>query len=206
MLSLKKRDGIEDGDAGIELLKFAKSTLKYSIPLLLQSQEITNASRAKEINADFIDKNSESLSMDILNFLYRRLGFGNFIFKGMDGKPITEAGNLTEFQEKFREIPPEALLYHGKRNSFSTWLMARGEINMAELLRPIKTEDFKSAEDLRQFCLNVFTTVRFEKLKGTIINLIPNLFCQTVLYCAWQKVRWEEKDVELLLSATLLRT
>jgi CheY-like chemotaxis protein len=170
-----ERDGIEDGDAGIELLKFAKSTLKYSIPLLLQSQEITNASRAKEINADFIDKNSESLSMDILNFLYRRLGFGNFIFKGMDGKPITEAGNLTEFQEKFREIPPEALLYHGKRNSFSTWLMARGEINMAELLRPIKTEDFKSAEDLRQFCLNVFTTVRFEKLKGTIINFDPEL-------------------------------
>lgn len=23
--------------------------------------------------------------MDILNFLYRRLGFGNFIFKGKDG-------------------------------------------------------------------------------------------------------------------------
>ena len=27
------------------------------------------------------NKNSESLSMDILNFLHRRLGFGNFIFK-----------------------------------------------------------------------------------------------------------------------------
>ena len=169
------RDGREDGDAGIELLKFTKSTLKYSIPLLLQSQEISNASRARLIGADFINKNSESLSMDILNFLYRRLGFGNFIFKGMDGKPITEAENLTEFQEKFREIPAEALLYHGKRNSFSTWLMARGEINMAELLRPVKTEDFKSAEELRQFCLNVFKTARFEKLKGTIVNFDPQL-------------------------------
>ena len=170
-----EKDGREDGDAGIELLKFAKGTLKYPIPVLLQSQEIANAQRARAIDADFIDKNSESLSMDILNFLYRRLGFGSFVFKGMDGKPITEAANLNEFQEKFRDIPAEALLYHGKRNSFSTWLMARGEINMAELLRPVKTEDFGSAEDLRRFCLDVFKTVRFEKLKGTIVNFDPAL-------------------------------
>ncbi len=170
-----EKDGVEDGDAGIELLKYAKTTLKYPIPVLLQSQDISNASRAKAIHADFINKNSESLSMDILNFLYRRLGFGNFIFKGKDGKPITEAENLIEFQEKFRDIPAEAMLYHGKRNSFSTWLMARGEINMAELLRPVKTEDFKSAEDLRQFCLNVFKAARFEKLKGTIVNFDPVL-------------------------------
>lgn len=170
-----ERNEIDDGDAGIELLKYAKETLKYPIPVLLQSQEIENAQRAKSIQADFIDKNSESLSMDILNFLYRRLGFGNFVFKGQDGKPITEAENLIEFQQKFRDIPAEALLYHGKRNSFSTWLMARGEINMAELLRPIKTEDFESAEELRQFCLDVFKTVRFEKLKGTIVNFDPVL-------------------------------
>ncbi len=170
-----ERNGIDDGDAGIELLKYAKDTLKYPIPVLLQSQDIKNAERAKSIQADFIDKNSESLSMDILNFLYRRLGFGNFVFKGQDGKPITEAENLVEFQDKFREIPAEALFYHGKRNSFSTWLMARGEINMAEQLRPVKTEDFQSAEELRQFCLDVFSTVRFEKLKGTIVNFDPVL-------------------------------
>ncbi|MFW5774291.1 MAG: PEP/pyruvate-binding domain-containing protein, partial [Tangfeifania sp.] len=170
-----EKEGVEDDDAGIELLKYAKETLKYPIPVLLQSQEIENARRAKSIRADFIDKNSESLSMDILNFLYRRLGFGNFVFKGQDGKPITEAENLIEFQQKFKDIPAEALFYHGRRNSFSTWLMARGEINMAELLRPIKTEDFKSAEELRQFCLDVFKTVRFEKLKGTIVNFDPVL-------------------------------
>ncbi len=165
-----EKDGKEDDDAGIELLKYASQTLKYAIPLLLQSHDISNAERAKSVNADFINKNSESLSMDILNFLYRRLGFGNFVFKGLDGKPLAEAQNLVEFQEKFREIPAEAMLYHGKRNSFSTWLMARGEINMADRLRPVKTEDFKSAEELRQFCLDVFRTVRFEKLKGTIVN------------------------------------
>ena len=111
--------------------------------------------------------------MDVLNFLYRRLGFGNFVFKGMDGLPITEARNLNEFQEKFKDIPDGALQYHGSRNSFSTWLMARGEINMAERLMPLQMSDFDSPEELRQFCLNVFQTVRFEKLRGTIVNFDP---------------------------------
>ncbi|NQU55211.1 MAG: pyruvate, phosphate dikinase [Bacteroidetes bacterium] len=165
-----EKNGVDDEDAGIELLKYAESTFKYQIPLLLQSHDISNAERAKSVNADFINKNSESLSMDILNFLYRRLGFGNFVFKGQDGKPLSEAENLQKFQKMFKEIPAEALDYHGKRNSFSTWLMARGEINMAERLRPIKTEDFKSPEDLRKFCLKVFRKVESEKRKGTIVN------------------------------------
>jgi len=170
-----EREGREDENAGIELLNYANSTLKYPVPVLLQSQDISNAERAKSIGADFINKNSESLSMDILNFLYRRLGFGNFIFKGQDGKPIAEAENLQEFQEKFREIPAETLLFHGKQNAFSTWLMARGEINMAELLRAVKIEDFESPEELRQFCLDVFETVKFEKFQGTIVNFEPTL-------------------------------
>ena len=170
-----EKEGVDDNDAGIELLNYAKETFRFSVPLLLQSHDISNASRAKEVGADFIDKNSESLSMDILNFLYRRLGFGNFVFKGQDGKPLGEAENLEKFQQMFKKIPAEALLYHGRRNSFSTWLMARGEINMAERLRPIQTQDFKSAEDLREFCLNVFREVRFEKLKGTIVNFNPEL-------------------------------
>ncbi len=176
-----EKEGKEDRDAGIELLKYATKTLKYPIPVLLQSHDIANAQRARSINADFINKNSESLSIDILNYLYRRLGFGNFVFKGQDGKPIKEVENLREFQEEFRVIPAEALLYHGKRNSFSTWLMARGEINMAEQLRPVKTEDFESAEELRQFCLDVFHKVRYEKLEGTIVNFDLELINSTRL-------------------------
>lgn len=168
-----EKDGVDDEDAGIELFKYVEKTFRYNIPLLLQSHDISNAERAKSVNADFINKNSESLSMDILNFLYRRLGFGNFVFKGQDGKPLGEADNLEKFQKMFQEIPADALDYHGKRNSFSTWLMARGEINMAEQLRPIKTSDFESAEKLREFCLKVFKKVRAEERKGTIVNYDP---------------------------------
>ncbi|MHA7109954.1 PEP/pyruvate-binding domain-containing protein [Sunxiuqinia elliptica] len=167
------RNGVDDSEAGVELLKYVKQILRFPVPLLLQSHDVNNAARAREIGAEFINKNSESLSMDIHNFIYKRLGFGNFVFKDMSGNPIMVARNLQEFQEMFRLIPDEALLYHGKRNSFSTWLMARGEINIAEQLLPYRFEDFKNTEELRDFCLDVFEKVRVKQMRGRIINFDP---------------------------------
>lgn len=167
------RNGVDDSEAGVELLKYVKQVLRFPVPLLLQSHDVNNAARAREIGAEFINKNSESLSMDIHNFIYKRLGFGNFVFKDMSGNPIMVARNLQEFQEMFRLIPDEALLYHGKRNSFSTWLMARGEINIAEQLLPYRFEDFKNTEELRDFCLDVFEKVRVKQMRGRIINFDP---------------------------------
>jgi hypothetical protein len=164
------KNGVDDEYAGVDLLKYVQKVLRFPVPYLLQSHDVNNASRAKEIGADFINKNSESLSMDIHNFIYKRLGFGNFVFKDLSGNPIMVARNLQEFQEMFKLIPDEALHYHGKRNSFSTWLMARGEINIAEQLLPYRFEDFKSAEELRNFCLDVFEKVRVKQMRGRIIN------------------------------------
>ncbi len=170
-----ERNGADDEEAGVELLKYVSNTLRFPIPLLLQSHDITNAEKARRLGADFINKNSESLSLDILNFLYRRLGFGNFVFKDEFGNPLMEARNLQEFEEMFRIVPDKALEYHGSRNSFSTWLMARGEINMAEHLIPKQTADFTGTEELRQFCLDVFRNVRLKKMQGRIIKFEPDL-------------------------------
>ena len=168
-------NGEDDEEAGIKLLKYVKQIMRFPVPLLLQSHDVRNAFRAEEIEADFINKNSESLSMDIHNFIYKRLGFGNFVFKDEKGNPIMVAHNLQEFQEMLRVIPDEALAYHGKRNSFSTWLMARGEINIAEQLLPYQLEDFKSPAELRSFCLGVFERVQLKKLRGLVINFDPLL-------------------------------
>lgn len=167
--------GIDDEEAGIKLLRQVRQMLHFSIPLLLQSHDVYNALRAKEIEADFINKNSESLSLDIHNFIHKRLGFGNFVFKDARGNPVLIARNLKEFQGMFRTIPDEVLVYHGKRNSFSTWLMARGEINIAKQLRPVQLEDFKSADGLREFCLDVFEKVRQKKLRGQVVGFDPLL-------------------------------
>ncbi len=170
-----QRNGIDDEDAGVDLLKYVSSILRFPIPILLQSHDVNNAQRARDVGADFINKNSESLSLDIHNYIYKRLGFGNFVFKDQEGNPIMIARNLVEFQEMFRIIPDMALAYHGRRNSFSTWLMARGEINIAEQLLPFRFEDFKNTNELRQFCLDVFEEVRIQKLRGSIIDFDSSL-------------------------------
>ena len=170
-----QRNGIDDENAGVDILRYVNTTLQFPIPILLQSHDVNNAQRAREVGADFINKNSESLALDIHNYIYKRLGFGNFVFKDTEGNPIMIARNMAEFQEMFRIVPEMALAYHAKRNSFSTWLMARGEINIAEQLLPYRLEDFKNTDDLRQFCLSVFENVRIQKLRGSIIDFDPSL-------------------------------
>ena len=169
------KDGVNDEDAGIELLKFTRKSLKYPIPLLLQSHDIENAKRAEAIGAGFITKNSDTLAHDIHEFINTKLGFGDFIFRDKKGNKIACARNLHEFEELLAKVPMESLLFHAKANGFSTWLMARGEINMAERLIPYKAEDFEDTEKLRNFCLNVFQDVREKKNRGRIINFDASL-------------------------------
>ena len=169
------KEGVNDEDAGIELLKYTRKSLKYPIPLLLQSHDIENAKRAAAIGAGFITKNSDTLAHDIHEFINTKLGFGDFIFKDKKGNKIACARNLHEFEELVSKVPMESLLYHASENDFSTWLMARGEINMAERLIPYKVEDFENTEKLRNFCINVFTDVREKKNRGRIVNFDSTL-------------------------------
>jgi len=161
------RNGIGDENAGVELIKYVKSIT--SLPTLLQSSDPKNAKKAADIDSDFIDKNSESLSQDISDFIHRKLGFGNFVFKNSRGIQVSVARNLKEFHKSLKKISAESLLYHAKRNGISTWLMARGEINMAKRLRPYRIEDFESSNKLRQQILSVFEQVKLERLRGRVV-------------------------------------
>ncbi|MBN1926854.1 MAG: pyruvate, phosphate dikinase [Prolixibacteraceae bacterium] len=169
------KEGNENSDSGIELLKYVKANLEFPIPLLLQSHEVANAKRAKEIGAEFINKNSDSLSKDIRNFIHKKLGFGNFEFLMPDGRKVAEAHSLHEFQELMKKIPIESLIFHGHDNAFSTWLMARGEINMAEMLKAHQVDEFEHHKDLRNFILNIFEEVKMQQLRGRIVNFDPTL-------------------------------
>ena len=63
-----KRNGEEDEEAGIELIRYVKRTGAY-IPCMLQSQEIENTVKAEELHAAFINKNSPTLAHDIQDFI-----------------------------------------------------------------------------------------------------------------------------------------
>lgn len=169
------KNGHDDNEAGIKLLNYVNASIQFKVPLLLQSHNIENEKKAKEIGADFINKNSDSLSKDIQKFIYKRLGFGNFEFLMPDGRKVADAHSLHEFQELMKKVPIESILHHASRNEFSKWLMARGEINMAELLKVKQADEFEQKKDVRDFILKVFKKVKIQQLRGRIVNFDPVL-------------------------------
>lgn len=169
-----KRNGVEDENAGIELIKYVART-DDKIPCLLQSRDIENEAKAREVRAAFIDKNSPTLALDIKSFIKKYLGFGDFIFRNGNGEPIDKATSIEEFKQKLLSIPDDSLAYHSIRNEISTWLMARREITLAKHLRRYRFEDFKTADIARQFIISTFEKAELKKIKGRIINFNPKL-------------------------------
>ncbi len=169
-----KRHGIEDENAGIELIKYVQ---QYGalIPCLLQSQEVENAAQAEALHAAFINKNSPTLAHDIQGFIKTYLGFGDFVFRNQQGEEIDRASSIEEFKEKLLKIPDESLIYHSVRNGISTWLMARREITLAKHLKRYRFEDFRTPDEVRRFILKVFKAAELKKIRGRIINFNPKL-------------------------------
>ncbi|RXQ96759.1 response regulator [Ancylomarina salipaludis] len=168
------REGKLNDDAGVDLISYVQDK-HLRIPCVMQSHDTDNAMRAFQVNADFINKNSDTLALDIFNFIHLKLGFGDFVFRNQSGTQVAMAKSLEDFEEKLKYIPDESLLYHSKRNGISTWLMARGEINIAKKLRRYQISDFKTVRELRQFCLDVFEASRLKQLRGRIIKFRPSL-------------------------------
>jgi len=164
-----EKEGVLDENAGFSLAKHAKELIT-GLPTVIQSSDIKNSRRAFELKSTFINKNSETLRQDIRNFIMHHLGFGNFVYRDSGGRKIGEAKSLKEFENQITSIPDESLVYHGKRNHFSLWLMARGEIKIAKMIHPVKVTDFKTPAEFRNYLQYVIKKYRNESNTGKIVN------------------------------------
>lgn len=165
-----EKDGECDEQAGICLIKYAKEQIP-DLPTVLQSSDPENAQRAYELKATFINKNSENLKQDLQSFINYYLGFGNFVYKDEEGrKDIAIARSMKEFQNHLRTIPEKSLIYHARKNHFSHWLMARGEIQIAKRIKPLRVDDFQSPGSLREFLMRIIEECIRDKQKGKVIN------------------------------------
>eukprot|EP01029_Cantina_marsupialis_P014276 TRINITY_DN31582_c0_g1_i1.p1 TRINITY_DN31582_c0_g1~~TRINITY_DN31582_c0_g1_i1.p1 ORF type:complete len:1153 (+),score=71.90 TRINITY_DN31582_c0_g1_i1:9673-13131(+) len=163
------KGGVFRDDAGISLVKEIKESYP-NLPVIIQSSDVTNATHAFKLKCSFINKNSETLRHDIRLFIRQFLGFGDFVYKDAEGNEIATAKSLKEFEEYLYHIPAESLVYHANKNHFSLWLMARGEIRIAKMIAPYNISDFKSAEDVRDYLINVIQNYRNEKKKGKVVE------------------------------------
>ncbi len=163
-----KKDGKLNETAGFNLVKQMRKEIK-DLPIVLQSSDENNSQNAYELKASFISKNSDTLLLDFKSFITHYLGFGNFIYRDKEGSQIAIARSLKEFEDLLATIPEESLLYHARKDHFSLWLMARGEIQVAKILNPAKVTDFKDPASLREYLINVIQHFRNEQNMGKVI-------------------------------------
>ncbi|RKY53133.1 MAG: hypothetical protein DRP89_06635, partial [Candidatus Neomarinimicrobiota bacterium] len=173
-----KHNGKIDSEAGIKLIsKISEEGL--DVPNILSSSDLENKEKADKINATFLHKYSKHLLHDLRKFIVDNLGFGDFVFRNNKELEIARASSLSEFEEKLKIVPDESLIYHSKRNHFSAWLMARGEIEIAKKIRPLKIKDFSSTEEIRKHLLSSIKTIQKNRNKGKIINFDPSSLNRT---------------------------
>jgi len=163
-----EKDGEQDSNAGFKLIEQVKKEIK-DLPTIIQSSNIKNSEKAYKLQSTFINKNSDTLLQDFQSFITYHLGFGNFIYRDNTGRQIGVAKSLKEFENYLRIIPDESLLYHAKKDNFSLWLMARGEIQAARILNPRKSSEFESPQKIREVLIDVIQKFRNEQNKGKII-------------------------------------
>jgi len=155
--------------AGFEFIKYVKENV-LNLPTVLQSSNPENAKKSYEIKSNFINKNSESLLQDLKSFINYHLGFGHFVYRDNHGRQIAVAKSMAEFESYLKTVPEDSLIYHAVKNQFSLWLMARGEIQIAKIINPLRITDFENPGQLRDFLINILRLYRNEQEKGKIVN------------------------------------
>ncbi len=170
-----EKDGKEDPEAGITLLKNISLEQK-DLPLLVLSSEPENKEKAEQIPALFSDKHSPSLHSDLDNFFRHSLGFGDFLFRLDNGEIIERAGNLRSMANVLKKLPLESIRYHGRRNDFSRWLMARFEMEIAQRIRSSKLDDFNGLEEVRQYLISIIRNKLKQRQRGLVSDFVQQEF------------------------------
>ncbi len=160
-----ERGGKLDDKAGMQLLTALKQKLPL-LPTILQSAVPDNRALANQLGVAFLDKDSETLHADIYSFLVNRLGFGDFLFRNKEGKPVAQAKGIREFETVFRNIPSDKLKLQCRGHRISSWLMSRGEIPLARTLHDITMDDFETPEAFRAEVIRLMDEYRADRRRG----------------------------------------
>lgn len=162
------RNGVKDASAGIHLAKHIRGECKY-FPFLLQSSEIKNGEKAKDVGVEFLYKHSERLHIELKKYIVQYFSFGDFEFwNPKSGLVIERASDLKGLQKKILKVPMESIIYHSKRNDFSKWLKSRALFSLANLFAKVEYSAFDEDENVRGYLVKAIRMYRIFRSRGVI--------------------------------------
>ena len=161
-------EGVIDPLAGVKFLNEVRRRDPF-IPLILQSAEESNRAYALKCNAEFIDKNSKKMNIDLREAVSEKFGFGDFIFRNPTTKEeVLRVHNLKELQNVIFSIPADSFLYHISRNHVSRWLYSRAIFPVAEFLKQITWESLQDIDAHRKIIFEAIVKYRKMKNQGVV--------------------------------------
>jgi CheY-like chemotaxis protein len=164
-----------DRRAGVELAARVRK-VRPDIPIVLQSSIKENEELAQSLGAFFLLKGSPLLLHQLREVLIDSFGFGDFVFRSLEGDELDRAHDLRTLVKKLKSVPAESIAFHGERNHFSNWLKARTEFALAEKLRPRKVSDFETLELLREDLIQSISAYRLDRDKAVVADFDRNDF------------------------------
>lgn len=162
------KDGAANKEAGFDLLKYVRSKERY-FPFLMQSSDKGNEEKTIELKGKFLYKHSETLGVDIKNYIAKYFAFGNFEFWDPEQmKVLNVVKNLREFQKALHTVSDASIQYHAIRSEYSKWLRSRALFPLANLLSNVEYEDFDDPNEVRDFLINSIKRYRIYRSRGVI--------------------------------------
>ncbi|MBN2227134.1 MAG: histidine kinase [candidate division Zixibacteria bacterium] len=169
------RLGRIDNEAGLVLAKRAKEQVP-DLPILLQSSDLKHKNKIENDGVQFLHKQSTTLLAGLRSFIMRNFGFGDFVFRLPDGTEVARASDFRAMEKALESAPDDTIVYHGSRNHFSNWLMARTEFDLAAQIRPRKVSEFETVEELRVYLIDTFRRFRHEQQRGAVTDFHRSIF------------------------------
>ncbi|MFT5316264.1 MAG: hypothetical protein ACI9UK_002109, partial [Candidatus Krumholzibacteriia bacterium] len=161
--------GKEQDDAGVEFIRRIKFVDPH-IPAVLQSTNNDLEKVAHEIGAGFIHKKNRKLLKELRAFMMDNFGFGDFVFRLVDGTEVGRAPDLKTMLNLLATVSGESIRYHASHDQFSNWLRARTEFGLATSLRPVKASEFDDDDDLRAYLIKIISKFRTESHRGVVAD------------------------------------
>lgn len=168
------REGAHDPRAGIAFARAVKAR-RWDVPVLLQSTNPELRQEAERAGAMFLWKESPELVDEFRTTFLEHFGFGEFVFR-IEGREVGRAHDLKSLEEQLRVVPAESVLAHARRNDFSRWFQARTEFDLAVRLRPRKPTEWESADELRDYLVEVVHEHRSRRQRGLLTEFSAGAF------------------------------
>jgi CheY-like chemotaxis protein len=177
-----KRKGVKDSEAGFRLCERVRKDDQH-IPFLLQSSEISNKAKAEQMNVGFLYKNSKTMTLELKNYLFQNLAFGDFIFRHPETlEEIGRAQDLRAMQKLLSKISVESLRYHFNRDDLSKWLNARALFPVAKKVKPLKVDDFMGVEEATKYIIKAIAGYRYNQGSGVIAKFDRNTYDEYIIF------------------------